>query len=188
MKNKKCIIKILRVIVFLFVFIAAIQYFKDLFMKNYMYPKKYGVFVEKYAAEYELDENFVYAVIKCESNFDTMAKSSKNARGLMQISEKTGVWAAEEIGLENYDSQKLFDAETNIHIGCWYLKKLINQFGDIYTAAAAYNAGSGNVSLWLKDEHYSGDGKTLSHIPFRETTVYVKKIENAINGYNYLYE
>jgi len=184
-KRKKRLIKTVLIIL---AFLVLYNIFEVLIIKNFIYPKKFESYVEKYADLYEIDENYIYAVIKCESNFDVLAHSNKNARGLMQISEQTGMWAAEEIGIENYDNEKLFDPDVNINIGTWYFKRLLNQYGDVYTAAAAYNAGSGNVSSWLKNEKYSHDGKTIEHIPFRETTIYVKKVENAISAYNYLYK
>ena len=66
----------------------------------------------------------------------------------MQITDKTGQWAAKELGIKDYSDEKLYDPEINIQIGCWYINKLLNQFEDVETSLAAYNAGSGNVSKW----------------------------------------
>ncbi len=81
----------------------------------------------------------------------------------------------------------LFEPNINIQIGCWYLNKLTNQFGTTQTALAAYNAGSGNVSKWLQDSHYSDDGKTLIDIPYGETKRYVKKVMFVQKIYQWLY-
>ena len=74
---------------------------------------------------------------------------------------------------KDYSDEKLYDPEINIQIGCWYINKLLNQFEDVETSLAAYNAGSGNVSKWLKDERYSQDGKKSMRF-LLETKEYVK--------------
>ena len=67
-------------------------------------PYKYNEYVDKYSEEYDLDPLLVLAVIKTESNFDKDAVSKKEAKGLMQIMDKTGEWAAKEIGMNYFTS------------------------------------------------------------------------------------
>ena len=85
----------------------------------------------------------------------------------------------------------LYDPETNIKYGTYYLSRLYNRFGDWDTALAAYNGGEGNVSEWLKDKKYSDDGIKLKtdKIPdeFSETKNYVKKVNKALKKYKELY-
>ena len=152
------------------------------------YPQKYQEQVSAYAAEYQLPESLVYAVIKTESDFDPYANSHKDARGLMQILLSTGSWAAEKLGLENYTDESLYDVDTNLHIGCWYLARLYEQFGSIPVALAAYNAGEGNVSRWLTESAYSADGETLDTIPYPATDDYVKTVLRRQMIYEKLYE
>ncbi|MCJ7857007.1 lytic transglycosylase domain-containing protein [Lachnospiraceae bacterium NSJ-143] len=185
-KSRTGFIKWFAVIVFLAVIAAGV--FKHVVLKKILYPQSYKNYVEKYAAEYNVDANLVYAVIKCESDFDCRAVSHKDARGLMQISEVTGIWASEVLEIENYSSEILYEPETNVHIGCWYLSRLFKQFESEPTVLAAYNAGSGNVSGWLTEEEYSSDGINLDTIPFKETANYVKKVEKAKRIYEYLYD
>jgi len=154
-----------------------------------MYPLTYSQHVEKYSQEYGLDQNLVYSIIKAESGFDAQAISPRNAKGLMQILDSTGEWAAEKIGIGNFESRMLFEPQTNIRIGCWYIERLLNQYDqNIELALAAYNAGSGNVSKWLKDTSISRNGKTLDRIPFEETKKYVDKIKKYNNMYKKLYD
>lgn len=153
-----------------------------------LFPQKYSEYVIKYSDKYELEDALVFAVIKTESNFDPNARSHKDAMGLMQIRAITGNWGAEEIGLYNFSENDLFDPETNIQLGCWYLKKLLNQYdNNLETAVAAYNAGSGNVSKWLKDEKHSSDGYNINNIPFEQTRNYVLKIQVAKKVYEMIY-
>jgi len=153
-----------------------------------LYPVKYSDIVQMYSQEYELDPLLVFAIIKVESNFAPDAVSPKNARGLMQIIEKTGNWGAQKLDIANYNSGMLFIPETNIRIGCWYLSTLYDEFGDTDLVLAAYNGGSGNVSQWLGDSRYSVSGKSLDLIPFKETELYLKKVKNSYKIYKKLYE
>ena len=153
----------------------------------HIFPKKYQQEINYFCQQYELSPYLVYAVIYTESRFDKNAISSKDAKGLRQIGEITGEWAAELLDMEQYQKQMLFEPNINIQIGCWYLNKLTNQFGTTQTALAAYNAGSGNVSKWLQDSHYSDDGKTLIDIPYGETKRYVKKVMFVQKIYQWLY-
>jgi len=144
---------------------------------NRLFPVKYMTEIETYAAQYDLPPALVCAVIHAESRFDSEALSSARASGLMQLVRMTADWGAVEIGMEGYSYGRIFESDINIQLGCWYLQKLIQQYGSVETALAAYNAGSGNVSGWLADARYSKDGKTLDEIPFGETARYVEKVK-----------
>lgn len=169
--------------------IAALLLYRFYVIPNILYPTKYSEYVDKYSEEYGLEKTVVYAVIKAESGFDAGDRSHTGARGLMQIMPETGEWAAELIGIEEYDAEKLYDPETNIHIGCWYLRYLLDMFeNNLPTALAAYNAGLGNVSRWLEDTSYSADGSSLDLIPYKETDGYIEKTMKYIDDYNRYYE
>lgn len=156
------------------IFIFAFNIIKNL------YPTHYSEYVMEYSEKYEVDSDLVFSIIREESKFFPYARSRKNARGLMQISEITEEWAAREIGLLDVD---IFDPKTNIEIGCWYVSKLSDEFGDDQLVIASYNCGSGNVTRWLKNDDYSSDGKSLDKIPFLETRLYVKKVNRSHSIY-----
>jgi Transglycosylase SLT domain. len=153
-----------------------------------IYPTKYMDIVERYAVEYGIDPYLVLAVIKAESNFNPEAKSSKGAIGLMQIQPDTGKWIAENLGIENYNEDLLYNPEVNIRFGCWYINNLNSEFKDPVLVFAAYNAGRGNVQKWLNDKEYSDDGEKLKSIPFKETRDYVDKIIRNYHIFTRLYE
>lgn len=171
------------------VFLAMIILFAAQYFSKAMYPVKYREYVLEYSSKFGLDPYLVFAMIKVESDFKPDAVSPKKARGLMQITDKTGAWGAEMLKLEDYAPESLFDPETNINIGCWYMKSLLEQFGnDTDLALAAYNGGSGNVAGWLRDKSLSSTGKSLDRIPFKETENYLKKVGNCRAAYKRLYE
>ncbi len=144
------------------------------------YPVAYSDYIVKYAEENDLDPYLVMAVIKVESNFVPEAHSGF-AGGLMQLTEETAEWNANDMGIKyEYD---YMDPETNVKFGCHYLRHLIDVYGNIDTALAAYNGGMGNVSAWLKDSQYSEDGVTLKYIPFPETRNYVIKVNSSWEHY-----
>lgn len=152
------------------------------------HPFKYEDTVRTYAREYQLDPLLVAAVINVESKFDPQAESAKGAKGLMQLMDDTALWGAEKIGLAAFESEQLFQPETNIRIGCWYLSRLLEQYeGNKITALAAYNGGSGNVARWLQDPALSSNGKTLESIPFPETEAYVVRVRTQYEAYRKLY-
>jgi len=159
------------------------------YVLKHMYPLEFSEYVENYSNEYGLDKSLVYSIIKAESGFNAQAISPRDAKGLMQILDSTGEWAAENIKIKDFESSMLLEPKTNIRIGCWYIARLLNQYNqNTQLALAAYNAGSGNVSKWLKDTNISSDGKTLDRIPFEETKNYVDKIKKFNNMYKKLYD
>lgn len=155
-------------------FLAAFAY--CVFLPRVL-PREYAEYVEKYADEYQLEQSLVYAVIFCESHFQADAVSQAGAAGLMQVTGETGRWAAGQMGM-NPDTVDLKDPETNIRLGCWYLKWLDEKFNGVReTGLAAYNAGHGNVAKWLADGEKSKDGLNLDEIPFGETKSYVRRVQ-----------
>ncbi|ADL52425.1 lytic transglycosylase domain-containing protein [Clostridium cellulovorans] len=183
MKKKKRSYKLL--IVFLVVVLAVVN------IKNIgrmIFPIKYDDVIIKYSTEYKLDPYLVVAIIKTESNFEPMARSNKEAIGLMQITPSTASWIAEKKGINNITEEELFNEETNISFGCWYLNNLYLEFKDWDLVIAAYNGGRGNVNKWLSNEEYSNDGKSLKYIPFEETDKYLEKVKHYQKVYRYFYE
>lgn len=150
-----------------------------------VYPMKYADMVNAYAEEYDLPPSLVFGVIHTESHFNETAVSSAGAKGLMQIVDATFEWVLQKLGEEEGD---VFDAETNIRCGTKLLRILSDEFAHTETVLAAYNAGIGNVSKWLKNEEYSSDGETLHTIPIKETENYVKRVLNAQKIYQNLYD
>ena len=154
-----------------------------------MFPLKYKTQVVKYSLESGLDPFLVFAVIKAESSFNPNAVSPKNARGLMQITDRTGIWGARILKLKDFNVDMLYDPDINIRIGCWYLKTLMKEFNNNEELVIiAYNGGSGNVSEWLKDRKYSDSGGSVERIPFKETEAFLKRVKNFYKIYKVLYE
>lgn len=189
--DMKRLFKVLAIIVviILLMIVVGLLIKKSPQYRKRIYPLEYRELIEEYSKEYSLDPYLVSAVIWTESRFSPTAKSHRDAMGLMQITPRTGEWAASLLKVEGFKLDQLYEPRLNIKLGCWYLDRLRAQFnGDMDTALAAYNGGSGNVSKWLKDSRYSENGETLSHIPFKETREYVIKVNAAYEEYKSLYD
>ena len=116
---------------------------------------RYGSMIEAAAKETSLDSALIVSVIKTESDGNATAVSHAGAKGLMQLANsKAG----------DYGVSDAFDPKQNIIAGSRFLKSLLNRFGSLPLALAAYNAGPGNV------EKYGGIP------PFKETIQYVERV------------
>jgi soluble lytic murein transglycosylase-like protein len=112
--------------------------------------------VNKLAPEYGVNPRLALAVIRAESNFEPLARSEKNAQGLMQLIPETAA---------RFNVSKPFDPIQNVRGGLAYLRWLLAYFqGNVTLVAAAYNAGEGAVN------RYRGIP------PYPETRAYVKRI------------
>lgn len=150
-------------------------------------PVQYEEYVIKYSREYNVPPALIFSVINTESGFDKDAVSSAGAKGLMQITPETFQWLQTKTG-ETLAEDMLFNPDTSVKYGTFFLSILIQRFENIDTALAGYNAGMNAVSGWLDNPEYSDDGKSLKKIPYSETSYYVKKVNNSLKHYKELYD
>lgn len=114
-----------------------------------VYPLDYQDSIKKYSRERNLDPNFVCALIYTESHFNPQANSGVGARGLMQIMPGTGASIAEELGEGGFNADSLYDPDTNIRYGTYYVKGLLDKYdGNEDFALAGYNAGVNRADKW----------------------------------------
>lgn len=140
------------------------------FVQRIRYPLRYEQIVRGHATNYDLDPSLLAAVIYTESRFDADASSSAGAIGLMQLLPETAKGIAVRTGGKAFVVDDLRVPELNIRYGSWYLRNLLDRYGDERAALAAYHAGQGNVDEWRR----LGVG-----IQFPETRSYVAKVERV---------
>jgi soluble lytic murein transglycosylase len=129
-----------------------------------------------YASEYNLDEAWVYGLIRQESRFVAHARSRVGAQGLMQIMPNTATWIADQLGLNRKVVASVNKPETNIQFGTYYLKRIYDSLDQSpVMATAGYNAGPGRASKWQADTPLEG-AIYVESIPFQETRDYVKRV------------
>lgn len=149
-------------------------------MYSFAYPLKYEYFILNSSAQFNVEPSLIASIINSESSFKKDSVSSKGAVGLMQIMPSTASMVAKQLKLSEYD---LFDEQTNIKIGTYYLSTLLSYFDDLNVAICAYNAGPTRVKSWLQNEQFSTDGKTLVNIPYVETQKYLANVLKNIKFY-----
>lgn len=151
------------------------------------YPMEYEATIRARAAEQGVDPALAAAVILAESDYQPEAVSAANAQGLMQLLPPTAEWIAGKFD-ETYAEGSLFDPDTNIKYGCWYLGYLARRFnGNLACMIAAYHAGQGRVDEWLSNPDYSPDGAKLTAIPSQATDTYVKRVLEYYEKYREMY-
>ncbi|MCW8953834.1 MAG: murein transglycosylase domain-containing protein [Sulfurimonas sp.] len=160
---------------------------------------KFKPHVKRYAKEFNVSENLIYAIMQAESNFNQYAVSGAGAFGLMQIVPSSAGKDAYKLvkGKSGTPSKSyLFNAQNNIELGVAYihilndryLPGITNPISKEYCVISAYNTGSGNV---LKTFHSNRDKakdkinsqsasmvykKLRSDLPYEETRRYLKKV------------
>lgn len=159
--------------------------FSGIMLKNYSYPVPYK------CDQLKIEEALTYAIIKQESAFNKMATSSADARGLMQLLDKTACSVALEVD-GKYKASDLHKNECyNIKLGSNYLGSLMEKYNGSYILAiASYNAGFDKVDKWI--ERF-GDVRRLKKIrdvinwtemiPYAETRNYVQRVLENLEVY-----
>jgi soluble lytic murein transglycosylase len=115
------------------------------------------------ARQHEVEPALVKAVIAAESNFDPDAVSRRGAQGLMQLMPVT----ATGLGLEDP-----FEPDGNVRAGTRYLRSMLDRYGDVERAVAAYNAGPAAV------DRFGGVP------PYPETQAYVRRVLTYYRHYH----
>ena len=129
-----------------------------------------------YTEELELDEAWVYGLIRQESRFVTTARSTAGAGGLMQLMPSTAKWMAKRLGLKGHHSKLVNRVDTNINLGTSYLRQVMDTLDNHpVLASAGYNAGPRRAARWRDVKPLAGDVYAET-IPFPETRGYVKKV------------
>jgi soluble lytic murein transglycosylase len=127
--------------------------------------KKLAQVIERESRKYGQDYRLILAIIKTESSFKYKARSTKGAKGLMQIKPFVGEAIARDIDIRWEGDETLFNPHLNIKMGLHYLSRLLLRFGDLKVALTAYNRGPSYVRKRLK---------TKKELPLRYSTKVLK--------------
>jgi len=139
-----------------------------------LYPTEFWALVQREANANSVDPYLVMALIRQESAFDPGIRSYANARGLMQVLPRT---ARTRKAGRRTSAQKLYDPEFNVKIGTDILQDALQQNQGVFEQAmAAYHAGQGRVSAWLRQHSFSDPAEFMETIPIPSTRVYVERV------------
>lgn len=174
-------------VVFVVAFFGVLFVYMPYVAKRDTYHRYYSDEVARYSQEFGIDEDFVYAVIKVESNFDPAAISDVGAIGLMQIIEDSFDWVAGKLGeRETMRFEDMYTPEYSIKYGCFMLSYLYNKYESYELTAAAYHSGMTTVDNWLSDGIIDADDPDVDSFIGDNTRHYVKKIMRAFEKYSNL--
>jgi soluble lytic murein transglycosylase-like protein len=129
---------------------------------------------------FKVDRALLYAFMRQESGFYTLARSGAGAKGLMQIMPSTASYLSGDRALRNRNNKKLFDPAYNLELGQKYLTYLM-KYKDVDTnlfhLTAAYNGGPGNLKKWKTETKHSDDPLFfIEAMPSRETRNFIKRV------------
>lgn len=123
--------------------------------------------IENSSAEFGVDPWLVVAMIRVESAGNPSAISYKGARGLTQVMPDTGIQIARELGVQWKGPEMLYDVETSVRFGTYYLSTLLERFNDPRAAVAAYFWGPENIARRIREGTpipVSYPGKVFKHV------------------------
>ncbi len=173
------------------VVVIAVPLVKPLFgdaVQQIALPLRHEDIIRQQAADKELDPALIAGVIYTESRFRSFQTSSAGAQGLMQITPATAKYIAGLSGGTAFVVSDLDTPQVNISYGAFYLRYLLNRYGESdRLALAAYNGGEGNVDRWVAEERAKGRDFSTDQIPFTETREYVDKVLSAKAEYERSY-
>jgi soluble lytic murein transglycosylase len=151
-----------------------------------LYPRGFREPVNQFAPEFGIDSCLAWAIIRQESLFDPEIVSPVGAIGLMQIMPYTGKEIADDLNTP-FTTDSLYSAGFNVRFGCYYISKVLNQFGGCLACAiASYNGGPHNVKEWLEKESSDDADLFVEDIAFSETRTYVRKVLGNYWTYRWL--
>ena len=153
-------------------------------LKNH--PREYSEWVSNYSEKFGVPEYVVYAVIKTESGFQSNKVGEDGAVGLMQITPArfsrllTMTKATLDAGI-------LYDPETNVEYGTYYLSYLYTQYNRWDMVFSAYASDESTVEGWRNNPEYTDGNRNLKEIPDEDVRSYVDRVNKAIEVYKRLY-
>ena len=138
-----------------------------------------------------IEPAFALAIARQESRFDREARSSADARGLMQLLPSTARLTAKRHNIP-YQLNRLYEPQYNILLGSHYMNGLLNKFdGSKILSIAGYNAGPGRSVQWQRRFGTLGNNASrniqwMEMIPFTETRNYVQRVLENYHVYHHL--
>lgn len=144
---------------------------------DYVFPQPHTERVNQMATKTKLPTSLIYSIMKQESAFNEKARSPADAMGLMQVIPRLAKQLSRKFEVPYREPQDLYNPEINIQLGSFELMEQVKkQNGQLTYVAAAYNAGPGALSSWLKTRKRDDVLEFIEEIPYDETRTYVKLI------------
>ncbi len=149
-----------------------------------IYPRPYWKWVQKVAADHEIDPYFMLALIRQESTFDDQIVSPAGAIGLGQIMPATGRILAEQSSIQPFRTEMLRNPLFSIKLSALYLGNLWKKWNDPRWVLANYNAGPAPTARWVKTLSNESWELAAEEVSYWETRDYIKRVMG--NWWTYL--
>ncbi len=157
-------------------------------VRQMLYPTPYPTAVINQSANFELDPRVLYALMRQESIFNPDATSWVGARGLAQVMPTTGEGIAQNLGVQDFHPDDLYQPVISIRFGAFYIAAQIERMnGSIQGGLAAYNGGPGNAERWANGTVVQDPDQFLATIDYPETQHYVEVVYANYGAYRRLY-
>ncbi len=154
-----------------------------------LYPIAYQPAINNYAKQLGLDPDLIYAIIRQESVFNPVARSSVGASGLMQLMPKTAALEAKRLSAGYLSDAKrrelqsmsgsasyLLNADTNVALGIHHVHRLLNKYKNPVLVLTSYNANPTATERWMTKLPTEDFLVFIERIPYNETRVYAKLV------------
>ena len=156
------------------------------YMEKKSNPREFTEIVARYADEYGVPEYMLYAVMSVESGFRSDAVSEDGRIGLMQIGQETLEWLNTAMRT-SYEPRILYDPETNIRCGAYYLAYLYSLYGRWTPVLAAFETDVDDVTFWSLEGDYTDLYGNLIKTPYEDLNAKIAAIEEKAEVYRTLY-
>lgn len=167
--------RILGILALLFITVGLFDWWYECHKEH-----RYDPQIVRQARRYSIDPALVKAVVWRESRFNPKVRGRVGEIGLMQVRPLTAQEWAQAQNRQRAFAGDLFEPETNVEIGAWYLSKLLRRYAKtdqpVAYALADYNAGRNNVLRWNHGSGQTNSAIFLSQITFPMTQEYVRVI------------
>ncbi|MEO0454145.1 MAG: lytic transglycosylase domain-containing protein [Verrucomicrobiota bacterium] len=142
---------------------------------------RYDSLIKQASIRYQVPPSLIRAVIWRESRFDPKAYGQADERGLMQVRvPAASEWVKAE-NIKGFQPDDLYDPQTNILAGTWYLARATSRWKDMDTpyifGLAEYNAGRVHARRWAKDLENPDADSFIQAIDFPTTKKYILDIQ-----------
>jgi soluble lytic murein transglycosylase-like protein/tetratricopeptide (TPR) repeat protein len=153
-----------------------------------LFPRPYWKVFQGEAAEQCLDPLLLTAVVRQESRFQVLARSSAGARGLSQLLPRTARELNRRLRLGPWNPRLLDVPDYNLHIGARYLREReAHARLPVHVLIASYNSGPVRVARWRQWPGVQDPDLFVAHLSVPETQDYVRSVYANYLWYRQLY-
>jgi len=142
-----------------------------------LFPRPWRSAVENAAGRFTVKPELIFSIMRQESSFNPLARSSADALGLMQLIPQVAEGTAAASSVPYRSHEDLYQPETNIALGSAHLRALLKRWNGLFIpTVASYNASERAVIGWLRTRDRKDPVQFIEDIPYEETKGYVKLV------------